>query len=41
MNAETKWQQRKRCDRKASKLYQRRRDIERLHEERKLREMTE
>jgi len=37
MTAEKRWQ---RCDRKASKLYRRRRDIERLRDERELEERT-
>ena len=32
MTAEKRWQRDRRCDRQGSKLYQRRRDIERLKE---------
>ena len=40
MNAEKRWQRDRRCDRQASKLYERRRDIERLKEDRELEEKT-
>ena len=40
MTAEKRWQRDRRCDRQASKLYERRRDIERLKDKLELEEKT-
>jgi len=40
MNSEKRWERDRRCDRQAAKLYERRRDIERLREDQKLMEKT-